>query len=248
MEPRDRVWMNEGLSRLFLDNVRGAIPFAEAQIESMMRVIDAALPEVVNFLDLGCGDGILGRAILEKYPNAQGTFIDFSETMLNEAKRRYTGQGNAEFIVSDFGRSRWLEDIKEGAPFNVIVSGYAIHHQSDERKKQLYGEIFGLLSPGGVFVNVEHVSSSTKWLGSVSDNLFIDSLYAFHKKGGSTKSREEMAHDFFRRPDKDANILAPVEVQCEWLRSIGFKDVDCYFKAFELAVFGGRRPSEEANR
>lgn len=242
MEPRDRVWMNEGLSRLFLDNVRGAIPFAGAQIEAMMRVIEAALPEVVSFIDLGCGDGILGRAILERYPSAQGSFIDFSETMLNEAKKRYTGQGKAEFIVSDFGKSRWVEDVKEGAPLNVIVSGYAIHHQPDERKKQLYGEVFSLLSPGGVFVNVEHVSSSTKWLESVSDNLFIDSLYAFHKKTGSPKSREEMAHDFFRRPDKDANILAPVEVQCEWLRSIGFEDIDCYFKAFELAVFGGRRP------
>lgn len=243
MESRDRVWMNEGLSRLFLDNVRGAIPFAGAQIEAMMRVVDAALPEVVNFLDLGCGDGILGRAVLERYPNAQGTFIDFSEAMLSEAKKRFAGhEDKAVFIISDFGRSRWVDDVTDRAPFNVIVSGYAIHHQPDERKKQLYKEIFGLLSPVGVFVNVEHVSSSTGWLGSVSDNLFIDSLYDYHKKGGSTKSREEMAHDFFRRPDKDANILAPVEVQCEWLRSIGFKDVDCYFKAFELAVFGRRRP------
>jgi hypothetical protein len=26
------------------------------------------------------------------------------------------------------------------------------------------------------------------------------------------------------------------------LRDIGFVDVDCYFKVFELAVFGGRKP------
>ena len=39
-----------------------------------------------------------------------------------------------------------------------------------------------------------------------------------------------------------ANILAPVEVQCQWLREIGFTDVDCYLKMFEVAVFGGRRP------
>jgi len=44
------------------------------------------------------------------------------------------------------------------------------------------------------------------------------------------------------RPDKAANILAPVETQCRWLRRIGFVEVDCYFKHFELAVFGGRRP------
>ena len=43
------------------------------------------------------------------------------------------------------------------------------------------------------------------------------------------------------RPDRAANILAPVEEQCGWLRALGFQDVDCYWKYFELAVFGGFR-------
>jgi tRNA (cmo5U34)-methyltransferase len=51
-----------------------------------------------------------------------------------------------------------------------------------------------------------------------------------------------VARLYYDRPDKDANILAPVEEQCAWLRDIGFTDVDCYLKVFELAVFGGRRP------
>jgi hypothetical protein len=33
-----------------------------------------------------------------------------------------------------------------------------------------------------------------------------------------------------------------VEVQCQWLRQIGFGHVDCYLKIFELALFGGLRP------
>ena len=41
------------------------------------------------------------------------------------------------------------------------------------------------------------------------------------------------------------NILAPVGDQCDWLREIGFEDVDCYFKIFELAVFGGRKPKRD---
>ena len=27
--------------------------------------------------------------------------------------------------------------------------------------------------------------------------------------------------------------------QCRWLREIGFQDVDCFWKYFELAIFGG---------
>lgn len=51
-------------------------------------------------------------------------------------------------------------------------------------------------------------------------------------------------NEYVHRPDKDANILALVEPQCEWLREFGFEDVDCYFKIFELAIIGGRRPKK----
>jgi hypothetical protein len=72
----------------------------------------------------------------------------------------------------------------------------------------------------------------------VHDDLFIDHLLRLHPD----KSRTAVAQTYYDRPDKAANILAPVEVQCEWLREIGFDDVDCYLKIFELAVFGGRKP------
>ena len=71
----------------------------------------------------------------------------------------------------------------------------------------------------------------------------IDSILAFQRGKGADLTREQVAHDFVHRPDKAANILAPVEQQCEWLRAIGFSDVDCFFKVFELAVFGGQKGS-----
>ncbi|NET16999.1 MAG: class I SAM-dependent methyltransferase, partial [Okeania sp. SIO1H6] len=47
---------------------------------------------------------------------------------------------------------------------------------------------------------------------------------------------------YYNRPDKEANILAPVETQCNWLREIGFIHVDCFMKLFEIALFGGIKP------
>jgi len=44
------------------------------------------------------------------------------------------------------------------------------------------------------------------------------------------------------RPDQHANILLSVNTQCDWLREVGYEEVDCYFRIYELAVFGGRRP------
>ena len=71
--------------------------------------------------------------------------------------------------------------------------------------------------------------------------LFVDRLVAYHAQAGSGKTRDEMAAEFYDRPDKAANILAPVETQLAWLREIGFTDVDCYSKTFELCVLAGRK-------
>jgi tRNA (cmo5U34)-methyltransferase len=59
-------------------------------------------------------------------------------------------------------------------------------------------------------------------------------------------SQEEVEATYYNRPDKRENILAPMDAKCEWLRQIGFQDVDCFFKVFELALFGGRTASDPA--
>lgn len=236
----DKVWQAPALVKTYLEGVRKAVPLASEQIALMLRLIEASQPRLERFLDLGCGDGILGRAILERFPQAQGTFVDFSEGMLQAARKRMPAQ--AAFFLQDYGQPDWVKAIEDRGPFEVIVSGFSIHHQPDRRKREIYEEIYGLLKPGGLFLNLEHVSSPTPWLERLFEALFVDSLYEFHQTDGSPKSKTQIAEELYHRPDKVANILAPVELQCEWLREIGYEHVDCYLKILELALFGGIRP------
>jgi tRNA (cmo5U34)-methyltransferase len=236
------VWKDKELARKFLTGVRGAIPLANEQIEIMNRIINSCGINITNILDLGCGDGILAASILQNHPKASGVLLDISDAMLGFAREKLASySNNLTFITADYGNKQWLEKVNEKAPFGVIVSGFSIHHQSDERKKELYSEIFGLLVQGGLFLNIEHVSSPTDWVNSLFNDCFIDSLYKMHKQTNDNLTREEVAREYYNRDDKASNILAPVETQCEWLREIGFSDVDCYFKIFELALFGGRK-------
>lgn len=241
MHPTDSVWKSAALTAAYLEGVRGAIPLAAEQIEIMLRLIAACGRRVDRFLDLGCGDGVLSTAILGQHPGASGVLLDFSEPMLVEARKRFSSRTDLHFLNVDYGEPAWTSAVAELSPFDAIVSGYSIHHQPDTRKKELYAEIYGLLRPGGLFVNVEHVASASEWVASIHDQLFIDALHRLQP----SKTREEIAQTYYYRPDKEANILAPVEVQCEWLREIGFRDVDCYLKIFELAVFGGRRSAKQ---
>src|SRR5699024_4091367 len=97
-------WKTEKLTKTYLNGVRGAIPFANEQIDILLRLISFFKPEVTSFLDLGCGDGILGQAILSKWNNANGVFVDFSEPMIKAAKiKNKTHRDNVAFAVLDFG-------------------------------------------------------------------------------------------------------------------------------------------------
>jgi SAM-dependent methyltransferase len=239
---RDDVWKNETLVANFLSGVRGGIPYAADQIAMMLRIAAAGERPVERFLDLGSGDGTLAAAVLGQFPEAVATLVDFSAPMMDAARVRLDSDGAHGFVLADFGQSGWTEAVADRAPFDLIVSGYAIHHQPDEGKRRVYEEIFQLLAPGAFFINVEHVRPATAWLEQVADELMIDSIHAYHERTNTGKSREQVARDHVYRPDKAANILSPVDEQCDWLREIGYHDVDCYFKVLELAVFGGRRP------
>lgn len=241
----DRIWQTAPVVQQYLKSVRGAIPLAAVQIEVMMRLIAARNEPVRKFLDLGCGDGVLAAAILAQYPDAAGVLLDFSRPMLEIAQEKLAPFGpNLQFALTDFGEPGWLAATASLAPFEVIVSGYAIHHQPDSRKQRLYAEIHELLAPGGLFVNIEHVASATPWVEWIWEEYFIDALHAEQAARETSQDRSQVTQRYHQRPDQEANILAPVEQQCDWLRRLGFEDVDCYFKVFELAVFGGRRAVE----
>jgi tRNA (cmo5U34)-methyltransferase len=230
------VWKSGPVVANFLSGVRGAIPLAVEQIDVMLRLLRGSRP-IQRFLDVGCGDGVLAAAILAEHPEAIAVCIDFSEPMLETARNRLPGSSHVMNV--DYASPGWQDTLRSHVPFDAIVSGFSIHHQPDERKRGIYPECYSLLAPGGLFLQLEHVASATPWVESLHDDLFIDHLHAFD----SSRPKEEVAAAYHSRPDKVANILAPVETQLQWMREIGYRDVDCYLKVFELAVFGGRRRS-----
>ena len=87
---RDAVWQAEALSSTYLDGVRGAIPLAAEQIAILVRLARAARPVAGAILDLGCGDGILGHALLDAYDRRPTVVLaDFSPPMLDAARVRF---------------------------------------------------------------------------------------------------------------------------------------------------------------
>jgi tRNA (cmo5U34)-methyltransferase len=238
----DEVWKLPAIVDRFL-SYRAAIPLAHEQIGVMMSILRTRQEPLENFLDLGCGDGILGAAILGEYPSAHAVLVDFSEPMLAQAQVQLKEYGTQlTFENLDYGDPAWVNAVQRFDPFDAIVSGYSIHHQPDERKQEIYQEIFSLLKPGAWFVNIEHVSSAAMTNIDLFEDHYVTARYAIEQRNDGTLSLEQIAVEYKNRPDKAANLLAPVELQCDWLREIGYEEVDCYFRIYELAVFAGRKP------
>ncbi len=168
-------------------------------------------------LDLGTGDGRLLALVKLSNPYVEGVALDFSDPMIEQAKKRFANDQHLIIVKHDFNLP--LPAWKLGR-FDAIVSSLAIHHLTHPRKKQLYTEIFELLNPMGVFCNLEHVSSATP-------NLHMKFLASI----GWTLESED-----------PSNKLLDVETQLQWLRQIGFVDVDCSWKWLELALLAGFKP------
>lgn len=172
--------------------------------------------KVERILDLGTGDGRLLALLRIDRRDAMGVALDFSPTMLAAARERFRNDDKVEVIEHNLD-----ETLPDLGRFDVIVSSFAIHHCTDERKRTLYSEIYDALLPGGVFYNLEHVKSATAEL----HGRFLRSL-------GITEADED-----------PSNKLVSVETQVRWLREIGFQNVDCHWKWLELALFGGTKKS-----
>ena len=168
-------------------------------------------------LDLGTGDGRLLALLQGDRPEMHGVGLDFSELMLDAAGRRFAGDERIELVKHDLA-----EPLPALGRFDVVVSSMAIHHLEHERKRSLYGEVFALLRPGGVFANFEHVASATHRL-HLAFFAAID---------------EPLEHE------DPSDRLLDVETQLRWLREHGFDDVDCYWKWLEMALLVGIKPRE----
>jgi SAM-dependent methyltransferase len=186
------------------------------RIEGEKVLLDQISPNIKRVLDLGTGDGRLLSLVLLQNPSTGGVALDFSEPMIAQAKKRFADDKRVTIVKHDFSYP-----LPESLGyFDAVVSSLAIHHLTDERKKHLYNEIFHLLNSGGVFCNLEHVSSATK-------NLHLKFIATI----GQTPETED-----------PSNKLLDVETQLKWLRQIGFIDVDCNWKWLELALIVGFKP------
>ena len=192
-----------------------SLPHRTEGESELLRCLPGSVSRV---LDLGSGDGRLLSLVKLEHNNATAVALDFSPAMLERLRNRFADDASVKVVVHDLDNP-----LPAGlGMFDSVVSSFAIHHLTHERKRTLYHEVYQLLEPGGVFCNLEHVSSPT--------------LLLHH---------EFLAAISYRPEEEDpSNKLLDVETQLNWLREIGFQNVDCLWKWRELALIFGSKTQQ----
>ena len=128
--------------RQILDDMMAAAPFAK----------DAA----ITVLDVGGGNGRVTDAVLRAFPNAKVTLQDFSQPMLDQAKQRFAARGGqVSYVLVDLTEAGWEK--KVGGPFDLAVSGIAIHNLVDmPAMEAVYKAVCAVMKPGGCFLDCDH--------------------------------------------------------------------------------------------
>jgi tRNA (cmo5U34)-methyltransferase len=182
--------------------------------EGEAALLECVPASVGRILDLGSGDGRLLRLLKLDRPRAQAVALDFSPVMVEELRKNFAADALVAVVEHDLD-----QPLPELGRFDAVVSSFAIHHLTHERKRSLYAEVYGVLTPGGVFLNLEHVSSPTA---------------ALHERYLEKLGIPLLGED-------PSNKLLDVETQLRWLGEIGFVDVDCHWKWLELALLAGTK-------
>ncbi len=242
-EDASSPWRQPATVASFLQKTRGAVPLTIEQVDAVLRLVAASRDRLDAFLHLG-GDAVLADAVLEEFPHARGTLLDATDALLAPARHQLHPHGDRmEFRVANCAESAWTRQAARSAPFDAVIASDAFSHLPDRRKRTVFGEIFELLKPGALFLTLEDVSSATRWTESARDDFMIDAIFGEHLHGTGGKSRAEVAREYYARLAEEGSHLAPLEVQCDWMRDLGYENVDCYLKVQELAVFGGQKPA-----
>jgi tRNA (cmo5U34)-methyltransferase len=125
----------------YLAMVRAEVP-AYDQLQDAVASATVGLP-VRRLLDLGTGTGVTASRVASCHPEASLVGVDESPAMLEHARAVLPG---ADLRVGV------LEEALPEGPFDLVVSGLAVHHLDAPGKADLFRRVAAVLRPGGRFV------------------------------------------------------------------------------------------------
>jgi tRNA (cmo5U34)-methyltransferase len=238
--PTSGAWQQPELVSEFLDQRATLLPLLDVQEDMLQRLFARHHHPISRFLDIGAGDGAMSQLLLALAPDAGAVLVDYSEPMLIRAGERLGHASSGwQAVRGDLLEPNWRQHLPAG-PYDAAISSYAIHHLPSQRKRMLFAELFDLLAPGAMFVNMDVVTVAGPLQGLFDEQMVANAIAAEHQHSGA-RSDEQVERELLA--DGDDDQPSGLDEQLQWLRDAGFVEVETHFKWAEAAIYGGIRPA-----
>ncbi|RPI92972.1 MAG: class I SAM-dependent methyltransferase [Chloroflexi bacterium] len=206
--------------------IQQLIPYYDEMLRALISAIPFEADSPIQVLDLGCGTGTLAQHILQAFPRAHITCLDFSEQMIGMAQVKLADVDRVSYQVQDF------RDYAPANGYHAIVSSLALHHLiTDEEKQAFYQKVHQGLLPGGCFYNADVVLGASQHLQSA----YIQRWKAFMNRQIAQDEIENIWLRKYAEEDRPAQLVE----QLDWLSTISYTSVDVLWKYYNFAVYGG---------
>ena len=206
--------------------IRKLIPKYEEMHHCVLDAVEVKISDP-QILDLGIGSGQTATGLLQKFPNAYITGVDFSEKMLAMARFSLVLHlDQAHLIKAD------IRDYTIAQNYDVCVGVLSIHHLYEEEKTTLFHRVYQYLNKGGVFVIGDIIKFDTDEETKEKEDLWKNFLI---KNLGT----QEGSYWFDNYLEED--IPSSVSTHLRLLKKAGFSDVTCVWNHLNYAVIKAQK-------
>jgi SAM-dependent methyltransferase len=208
----------------------------------------------LHVLDLACGPGAIAQRVLTAFPRAAVTAVDYDPLLLRIAQKALDPFAvRAKVVDLDLTEPDWAAHV--AGRVDAILTSTALHWLSPGQLLGVYQAAAGLLPPGGVLLNADHLrfDDRTPTLRDLADahdrqtqrDDFAAGALDYAAWYAEAEREPELADLAVERAkrfaDRPPQPLSPLEFHLAALRTAGFAETGTVWQYLDDYVVLARR-------
>ncbi len=225
------------------------LPEREERFRTMLDLVEAAVPTpAFDALDLACGPGSVSQRLLDRFPEARVTAIDFDPVLLAIGRAARAGpEPRLRWVEGDLRTPEWDRALGEDR-FDVVLTTTALHWLDPPTLARLYADLARRLRPRGLFLNGDEIrTTEPAGLTPLTERVREQARERRHRDGAvedwdvwwsrvaaepGLSSELALRRERFPKEHKDEQKTS-LEAHQAALRAAGFGEVGVLYQRFD---------------
>lgn len=203
---------------------------ARAERSTFARLLDSAIADDANVLEIGCGTGQMSLYLAHADRLVVGADLAGASLRLGAAAARRFGLDRVQFVETDLHRP----GLRAGA-FDVVYASGVLHHTSNPRLS--FARIVQLARPGGMIVIGLYNAFARiplrlrRLVARLSGYAWIPFDPVLHDRKNESARREAWLRDQYMHPEEHRHTISEVR---NWFKDNGVE----YIRTYPSALIG----------